>query len=193
MPDKARNEAPFEFKPSSEFLVRQKRLEDALNLRKPDRVPVVPLMVHFYPTRAKRISNRDAMFETEKTIEIETEGDSDQELDETIIIELVNPSADATIGTNASHTYTILDDDDEAEPIISGFIPAQDFQVPRDTIIQVRISDEMICEKSGVDLETVSITVEGDVIYDGANETDPNVYDSTAKDQTVKVGKQRDC
>jgi uroporphyrinogen-III decarboxylase len=62
------NEVPG-FVPSSEFLARKKRLDDAMNLRKPDRVPVAPLVVHYYPTRIKGISNKEAMYNTEKTIE----------------------------------------------------------------------------------------------------------------------------
>jgi len=58
------------FKPSPEFLARQKRIEDAINLRKPDRVPVAPLVVHYYPTRAKGISNKDAQYNMGKTIEV---------------------------------------------------------------------------------------------------------------------------
>ena len=54
-----------EFVPSPEFLARQKRLDDAMNLRKPDRVPVAPLVVHFYPPKIKGISNKDAMFSPE--------------------------------------------------------------------------------------------------------------------------------
>ena len=58
-----------EFRPSPEFLARKKRLDDAMNLRKPDRVPVAPLVVHYYPTKVAGISNKDAMFDTERTIE----------------------------------------------------------------------------------------------------------------------------
>ena len=58
-----------EFVPSPEFLARKKRLDDALNLRKPDRVPVAPLVAHYYPTRVRGISNKEAMYDTEKTIQ----------------------------------------------------------------------------------------------------------------------------
>jgi hypothetical protein len=47
------------FHPTPEFLTRAKGMDDAMHLRKPDRVPVAPLVVHFYPTRIKGISNRD--------------------------------------------------------------------------------------------------------------------------------------
>ena len=57
-----------DFNPLPEFLARKKRLDDALNLRRPDRVPVAPLVVHYYPTRIKGISNKEAMYDTEKTI-----------------------------------------------------------------------------------------------------------------------------
>lgn len=57
------------FIPSPEFLARKKRLDDALNLRKPDRVPVAPLVVHYYSTKIKGISNRDAHYDTEKAMQ----------------------------------------------------------------------------------------------------------------------------
>ena len=57
------------FKPSTAYLSRKKRLDDAMNLRKPDRVPIAPLVVHYYPTRVAGISNKDAMYDTERTIE----------------------------------------------------------------------------------------------------------------------------
>ena len=68
MPENVPNAAPPEFTPSPEFLARRKRLDDALNLRRPDRVPVAPLVVHYYPTRINGISNRDAGYDTPKTI-----------------------------------------------------------------------------------------------------------------------------
>jgi uroporphyrinogen-III decarboxylase len=55
--------------PSTEFLTRQKRLEDAFNLRKPDRVPVAPVTLHYYSTRAKGISNKDAMYQWERRLQ----------------------------------------------------------------------------------------------------------------------------
>ena len=51
------------FTPSPEFLSRQKRIDDAINLRKPDRIPVAPLVFMFYPTRVKGISNKVAMYD----------------------------------------------------------------------------------------------------------------------------------
>jgi uroporphyrinogen-III decarboxylase len=44
-------------------------MDDAMHLRKPDRFPVAPLTVHFYPTRVRGISNRDAMYQPEKTFQ----------------------------------------------------------------------------------------------------------------------------
>jgi len=54
------------FHPSQEFLARAKRMDDAMHLRKPDRVPVAPLCIHFYATRIRGISNRDAMYHQER-------------------------------------------------------------------------------------------------------------------------------
>jgi uroporphyrinogen-III decarboxylase len=47
---------------SAEFEARKKRLEDAISLKKPDRVPVAPIAGIFYPTRIKGISNKDNMY-----------------------------------------------------------------------------------------------------------------------------------
>ena len=57
------------FTPSPEYLARQKRIDDAINLRKPDRIPVAPLIYTFYPTRAKGISNKEAMYDMKKTFQ----------------------------------------------------------------------------------------------------------------------------
>lgn len=51
------------FKPSPEFLARKKRLDDATSLQKPDRVPVAPLCIHYYATKIRGISNKDAMYD----------------------------------------------------------------------------------------------------------------------------------
>jgi hypothetical protein len=53
--------------PTEGYLARAKRIDDAMNLRKPDRVPVAPLVVGFFPTRSKGISNRDAMHSMDRT------------------------------------------------------------------------------------------------------------------------------
>jgi hypothetical protein len=53
----------FKCKPTPEFLARSKRLDDALNHRKPDRIPVAPCAVMFYPTKEKGISNKVAMYD----------------------------------------------------------------------------------------------------------------------------------
>jgi uroporphyrinogen-III decarboxylase len=58
------------FDPSPQYLARRKRLDDAMNLRKPDRVPVAPLIVHYYPTRARGVSNRDAMYHMDRTLDM---------------------------------------------------------------------------------------------------------------------------
>jgi uroporphyrinogen-III decarboxylase len=56
--------------PTPEYLSREKRIEDAFNLRKPDRVPIAPAVVHYYPTRANGISNKDAQYDVKATLEI---------------------------------------------------------------------------------------------------------------------------
>jgi len=44
------------------LLAREKRLEDAAGLRRPDRVPVAPL-VHYYPARCRGLSYRDMHYD----------------------------------------------------------------------------------------------------------------------------------
>jgi uroporphyrinogen-III decarboxylase len=68
MPESQQAQAPT-FQPSPEFLARAKRMDDAMHLRKPDRVPVAPLVVHYYPTRVRGISNKDAMYHPERAVQ----------------------------------------------------------------------------------------------------------------------------
>ena len=70
MSEKTENPQAPAFEPSPEFLARQKRLGDARSLQKPDRVPVAPLVVTFYPTRAKGISNKEAMYNVGRTYDV---------------------------------------------------------------------------------------------------------------------------
>lgn len=58
------------FQPSPEFLARQKRIDDAINLRKPDRTPVAPLMFHYYPNKRKGVLNRDAHYDQRRMFEL---------------------------------------------------------------------------------------------------------------------------
>jgi hypothetical protein len=55
---------------SAEYLTRKKRMEDAMAMRKPDRVPVAPIAVAFYPTNTRGISNRDALFHMDRTFPV---------------------------------------------------------------------------------------------------------------------------
>jgi uroporphyrinogen-III decarboxylase len=54
----------------TEYLVRKKRMEDAMAMRKPDRVPVAPIAMTFYPTNIRGVSNRDALFNMDRTFPI---------------------------------------------------------------------------------------------------------------------------
>jgi hypothetical protein len=56
--------------PSLEFLARQQRLENAFNLVRPDRIPVAPVTLHYYPTRVKGISNKDAMYHWDRRLQM---------------------------------------------------------------------------------------------------------------------------
>jgi hypothetical protein len=45
------------------YAQREQRFNDVVALKKPDRVPLVPLVQHYFPTRIKGISNRDAGYD----------------------------------------------------------------------------------------------------------------------------------
>jgi len=51
----------------AEYEARKMRLENAITLKKPDRVPVAPVVGIFYPTRIKGISNKDNMYNQAET------------------------------------------------------------------------------------------------------------------------------
>jgi hypothetical protein len=114
--------------------------------------------------------------ETAAALSIVIIDDAVEEATETVKLTLTtDPSY--IIGS-ASATVTIDDDEEGTAPETSGHIPGKNsIQVPRDTIIQLHITDA----GSGVEYDngTVTIHVEGDLIYDGANETSPGVYNSS--------------
>ena len=51
--------------PEELYAQREQRFNDVVALKKPDRVPVMPLYVHNFPTLIKGISNRDAGYDHE--------------------------------------------------------------------------------------------------------------------------------
>ncbi len=106
--------------------------------------------------------------------------DDDEELSEIVKVKLT-PHSSYIIDSGSSVATVTIADDDGTPPEISGYKPKRNStQAPRDTIIKVHVTDE------SSDIETVTIHVEGNLIYDSANETSPGVYDSTGKAQTVK-------
>lgn len=46
------------------YAKREKRFNNVVALKRPHRVLVVPLVVHYFPTRIKGVSNRDAGYDT---------------------------------------------------------------------------------------------------------------------------------
>ena len=42
---------------------REQRFNEIVALRKPDRIPVMPQVVHYFPTRIKGVSNKDAGYD----------------------------------------------------------------------------------------------------------------------------------
>ena len=51
--------------PEELYAQREQRFNDAVALKKPDRVPIMPLYVHNFPTLIKGISNKDAGYDHE--------------------------------------------------------------------------------------------------------------------------------
>jgi len=45
------------------YAEREQRFNDIVALKKPDRVPVMPLVTHYFPTKIKGVSNRDAGYD----------------------------------------------------------------------------------------------------------------------------------
>ena len=104
--------------------------------------------------------------------------DTVEEADETVTLTLIADPSYIIDPDLFSATVTIDDNEEGSPPVITGHIPEKNsIQVPRDTIIQLHITDA----GSGVEYDggTVTIHVEGDLIYDGANETSPGVYNSS--------------
>lgn len=60
-------EAEFQLPP--EYMAREKRLQDAVKLTRPDRVPVMPLNVLYYANKALGISNKEGQYDYKKRFE----------------------------------------------------------------------------------------------------------------------------
>jgi hypothetical protein len=56
-------------RPSSDLISRQKRMEDAFSLRQPDRVPVAPVVIHYYAALSVGMSHRDAQYDSARNLE----------------------------------------------------------------------------------------------------------------------------
>ena len=70
MSQETQKNAPGSFTTSPEFLARQKRIDDAINLRRPDRIPLAPIVVMFYPTKVKGMSNKTAMYDRAAALQV---------------------------------------------------------------------------------------------------------------------------
>ena len=70
MSESIQKQQNFNFMPSPEYQARQQRLLDAISLTRPDRVPVAPMVIHYYPTRIKGVSNKAAMYNIHQSVEI---------------------------------------------------------------------------------------------------------------------------
>lgn len=85
------------------------------------------------------------------------------------------------VDQDSPETTTI---NDQSSPTITLKAPqASAIQVPLNNIVEVGVTDN-----GGVDYDgnTVEIYIEGDLIYDGANETNVGVYDSTGHAQAIR-------
>ena len=49
--------------PEELYAQREQRFNDVVALKKPDRVPVIPLVTHYFPTKVRGVSNRDAGYD----------------------------------------------------------------------------------------------------------------------------------
>ncbi|MHC4888393.1 MAG: InlB B-repeat-containing protein, partial [Planctomycetota bacterium] len=84
---------------------------------------------------------------------------------------------------NKSVTANFTVGPDETAPTVTNLSPQADsIQASLNTLVVLDITDS----GDGVDANSVEIKVNGDLIYDGDNETSAGVYDSTGKPQTVK-------
>ncbi|MBW8042178.1 MAG: hypothetical protein FVQ85_19565 [Planctomycetes bacterium] len=89
-----------------------------------------------------------------------------------------NVTADHTIAASFA-----IDEQDVTAPTVTNLSPGADaIQASLNTLVTLDITDS----GDGVDANTVEIKVNGDLIYDGDNETSAGVYNSTGKPQTVK-------
>lgn len=71
---------------------------------------------------------------------------------------------------------------DKKPPTVTAVNPTKNQEmVDATNIVALKIED-----KSGVDCATVKIQIQGSIVYDGAQASDPNRYDSTGADQPVR-------
>jgi len=116
--------------------------------------------------------------ETSTPVSVIVIDDTIEEATETVKLTLIADPSYIIDPDEFSAIVTIADDEEATIPEITGYIPEKDsIQVPRDTIIQVHVTDA----GSGVEYDggPITIHVEGDLIYDGADETPVGVYNST--------------
>jgi len=125
--------------------------------------------------------------ETVSPISVIVVDDDIEEATETVKLTLTPDPSYIINPILSSATVTIDDDEEGTLPEISRHIPAKDsVQVPRDTLIQLHITNTGFGKE--YDGGSVTIHVEGALIYDSANETSPGVYNSSFlhPQQTVK-------
>jgi alpha-tubulin suppressor-like RCC1 family protein len=72
--------------------------------------------------------------------------------------------------------------DDNAPPVATLEAPKTLIETPLDGLVQVLVTDA----KSGVDYKSVVITLNGQVVYNGAAETQPGLFDTKAAPQAVR-------
>ncbi|MDT8304194.1 MAG: Calx-beta domain-containing protein, partial [Sedimentisphaerales bacterium] len=115
--------------------------------------------------------------ETSTPVSVIVIDDAIEEATETVKLTLIADPSYIIDPDAFSAIVTIADDEEATIPEISGHKPEKDsIQVPRDTIIQVHVTDA----GSGVEYDggPITIHVEGNLIYDGANEIPVGVYSS---------------
>ncbi len=116
--------------------------------------------------------------ETSKTIPITIVDDATSESDETIEITLNNPT-NAGLGTNTVHTYTIVDNDNQAPTVEAG--DDQTITMPTDTVdLDGTVSDDGLPNPPGAVTVTWSkVSGAGTVTFGDANAVDTTATFST--------------
>ena len=77
--------------PKELFKERNQRVKDAIAIKEPDRVPITP-MVTFYPTEQAGMSKKEALYESQRAVEVAVKLFSDSNWDQVPPIHTLYPA-----------------------------------------------------------------------------------------------------